>query len=163
MPKKNIELGATANPHLLGRAAGSSLKSLTKRPLGLLSVVALRGRGSVWIVAMSEGEGGVAVRAAYIPGGEFSARMEKAGPRNSKSASPATWARITSHFRTWMRIWAGCASASRYGPRRRYRSPMSRATSTLESQSGSAANRGDGGSGAARPEHSSDLFPHNKA
>jgi hypothetical protein len=73
------------SPYLLGlqaELAEGSMQTLTTFPLGELTVEVRQGRDAVWALILREGCGGLAVRTAYVPGGELSSEVieHRVGP-----------------------------------------------------------------------------------
>ena len=57
-----------------------SLVSLAKVSLGDVTLNVVQGRDSIWVLFRRKGAGGMAIRAAFIPGGGFTCKLIEPGP-----------------------------------------------------------------------------------
>lgn len=77
MHKIDLEEDMIASPYVLGlrgELASGSMKGLSKFQLADLEVELCRGSDSLWVIIRRHGDGGLALRTAYIPAGEFKCR-----------------------------------------------------------------------------------------
>jgi len=82
MTARSSDVHEATSPHLLALRAelrAQTMRVLTERQLGDLSLQLCEGADSVWLVIARKRNGGLAIRTAYIPGGSYTSKFADGG------------------------------------------------------------------------------------